>query len=261
MRILSWNCRGLGNSPTIRQGKKLALEWNPDFLFLMETKLQAGKGTQILSRWGFDEAMEVERVGLSGGLALGWHTGIQVSITFKTQHLVHAAVIDHRGDTYAITFIYGHPVLAQRIKIWEELERIGTLVNSKWLCIGDFNQVLSEDDKLSFKDSSLSGNLDLLQTISTLSLMPIEAKGLPYTWMNKRNGDQFVMEKLDRAFGNMAWLDCYPHCLVRNLPIIASDHGPIILDSDCTPPPPPHSDIGHSDLNGCGLLIRIVLQL
>ena len=66
--------------------------------------------------------------------------------------------------------------------------------------------------------------------------MPIEAKGLPYTWMNKRSGDNFVMEKLDRVFGNMAWLDCYPHCLVRNLPIIASDHGPIVLDSDCIPP-------------------------
>jgi hypothetical protein len=37
----------------------------------METKLQAGKGTQILSRWGFDEGIEVERIGLSGGLALG----------------------------------------------------------------------------------------------------------------------------------------------------------------------------------------------
>uniref|UniRef100_A0A2N9F2D4 Uncharacterized protein n=1 Tax=Fagus sylvatica TaxID=28930 RepID=A0A2N9F2D4_FAGSY len=45
--------------------------------------------------------------------------------------------------------------LPQRIKVWEELERIGRLVNSKWLCIGDFNQVLSKDDKLSFKDSPL----------------------------------------------------------------------------------------------------------
>jgi hypothetical protein len=78
----------------------------------METKLQAGKGTQILSRWGFDEGIEVERIGLSGGLTLGWHTGIQLSITLKTQHLVHTSAIDQQGDTYAITFIYGHPVLA-----------------------------------------------------------------------------------------------------------------------------------------------------
>lgn len=44
------------------------------------------------------------------------------------------------------------------------------------------------------------------------------------------------MEKLDCAIGNLDWLEAYPHNLVRNLPIICSDHGPILLDTDCRPP-------------------------
>jgi hypothetical protein len=74
--------------------------------------LKEGRGTQILSRWGLDESVEVERVGLSGGLALGWHTGTDVSILIKDQHFIHATVNDKRSDSYTFTFIYGHPILA-----------------------------------------------------------------------------------------------------------------------------------------------------
>ena len=34
----------------------------------------------------------------------------------------------------------------------------------------------------------------------------------------------------------MSWLEAYPHSIVRNLPIICFDHGPIILDTECRPP-------------------------
>jgi hypothetical protein len=50
--------------------------------------------------------------------------------------------------------------------------------------------------------------------------------------MNKKKGADFVMEHSDRAFANNEWLDTHPASLVTNLPIIASDHGPIILDTN-----------------------------
>lgn len=172
---------------------------------------------------------------MSGGLALGWHSHYEVSILLKNQHFIHAIVSDKRTDPYALTFIYGHPVLAQRKYVWKALENIGRSVTTRWLCISDFNQIITEEDKLSFKDSPLQGNTELLQTFSNLSLLPIDAKGLTFTLMNKRMGENFVMEKLDRAFGNLDWLEAFPHRLVRNLPIIASDHGPIKLDTECIP--------------------------
>ncbi len=54
--------------------------------------------------------------------------------------------------------------------------------------------------------------------------------------MNNRQGDDFVMENLDRAFANVSWFEAHPHSIVRNLPILCSDHGPIILDTNCRPP-------------------------
>ena len=232
MRILSWNCKGLGNSSTVQHGKKIAQHWNPDFLFLLETRLQDGRGTKILSNWGFTGTTEVARIGLSGGLALGWHSEFRVKVCLKNQHFIHIEVVDPVGDIFALTFIYGHPILVHRKKVWDELLGIGTCINHKWICIGDFNQVLSEEDKFTFKPNIIPGNMDLLHTISNLALIPIAAKGLSYTWMNKRKGADFVMEHLDKAFANIEWLDTHLASLVTNLPIIASDHEPIILDTN-----------------------------
>jgi hypothetical protein len=82
--------------------------------------------------------------------------------------------------------------------------------------------------------------------------------------MNKRKGNEFVMEKLDRAFANTDWFESYPDFLVTNLPIIGSDHGPIILDTD---PPTPFKfrptpfKFRPFRFNGCGPLTQIALLL
>lgn len=38
------------------------------------------------------------------------------------------------------------------------------------------------------------------------------------------------MEGLDRVFASVEWINKYPLYSLKNLPIIRSDHGPILLD-------------------------------
>ena len=92
MRIISWNCRGLGNAPTVRQGKQIAQFWKPDFFFLLETCLIEGRGKFFLSNWGFKGSSEVLREGLSGGLLLGWTQDWDVSILFQNRHFIHSQI-------------------------------------------------------------------------------------------------------------------------------------------------------------------------
>ena len=189
-----------------------------------------------MNNWGFEGYAEVPRIGLSGGLALGWHQELQVQVLIKSPNIIPTEVLDPKDDNFPLTFHYGHPTLEYIHQIWDQLQGIGTNISHSWLCIGDFNQVTGEEDKLTFKPSSILGNLPLIQALSNLSLLPVEVKGLSYTWMNKWKGNDFVMEKLDRAFANIDWFESYPDCLVTNLPIISSDHGPIILDTDPSTP-------------------------
>ena len=47
MRILSWNCRGLGKSSAVLQVQKIAHDFSLDVMFLMETRLASNKGKDI----------------------------------------------------------------------------------------------------------------------------------------------------------------------------------------------------------------------
>ena len=68
------------------------------------------------------------------------------------------------------------------------------------MCIGDFNQVLTDEDKFSFHSNSITGAELFQQTLNELELCALEAKGQHFTWMNRREDDYFVMERLDIAF-------------------------------------------------------------
>lgn len=44
--------------------------------------------------------------------------------------------------------------------------------------------------------------------------------------------EEFVMERLDRAFASLDWINSYPSYALRNHLILHSNHGPIILKFD-----------------------------
>ena len=61
MRILSWNCRGLGKSSVVLKCQKKVHEFKPNAMFLIETKLMKDKGKDIWVKCGFLERWEVPR--------------------------------------------------------------------------------------------------------------------------------------------------------------------------------------------------------
>lgn len=48
--------------------------------------------------------------------------------------------------------------------------------------------------------------------------------------MKRCEDDTFVMERLDRAYASIYWINAYPHYDLQNQLIIRSDHGAMILD-------------------------------
>ncbi|OMO55536.1 hypothetical protein COLO4_35936 [Corchorus olitorius] len=66
--------------------------------------------------------------------------------------------------------------------------------------MGDFNQVLKQSDKLSMTNNSLRGAEAFRECLNQCSLSEVKAKGLHFTWSNRRGEDQLTWERLDRAF-------------------------------------------------------------
>lgn len=66
-------------------------------LFLQETKLPVKKMEHIRLKVGFECSFAVSSEGRSGGLALMWHKGIQISIKNYSKHHIDAMV--HEDDS------------------------------------------------------------------------------------------------------------------------------------------------------------------
>lgn len=64
MRVLSWNCRGLGCPPAVPQCQTKAQVFKPKIMFSMEIKLSKDKGKGILKKCGFFYGWEEPREGL-----------------------------------------------------------------------------------------------------------------------------------------------------------------------------------------------------
>ena len=93
MSTLAWNCRGLGNRRTVRALEKVVSSEDPNFIFLMETKLVVTKMDGIKEGLNRSQGLVVLSKGWSGGLALLWKKELKVSVqTFSDNHI--DAIVD-----------------------------------------------------------------------------------------------------------------------------------------------------------------------
>jgi hypothetical protein len=137
MSCLSWNCRGLGQSPIIQELTRLVRKFCPKVVFISETRQQSNRVNNLWFRLGFNKAFIVDSHGKGGGLVLFWDDSINLQILFYTliwdvEHHAH-----WRG-----TFVYREPRTQDRGEMWELLKRLKPLSGAPWMIIGDFNEAM-----------------------------------------------------------------------------------------------------------------------
>ena len=88
MNLINWNCRGLGALRVVREVARLVAKFNPQLLFLIETKRKRTKMEWLRVRWKFDKCMAVDNKGRRGGLALLWNNAVTIEVqSFSNNHI------------------------------------------------------------------------------------------------------------------------------------------------------------------------------
>lgn len=64
MKLLSWNCRGLGSPRAVRLLGDLFKSHHPDFVFLSETLVEKKVIKEVVDKFGFFDFFAVDRVGM-----------------------------------------------------------------------------------------------------------------------------------------------------------------------------------------------------
>ncbi|KAJ4799461.1 DNAse I-like superfamily protein [Rhynchospora pubera] len=95
--------------------------------------------------------------------------------------------------------------------------------------MGDFNEIASSAEKFGGSGRFKPHMIEFQNFIFHSGLVDVGYKGPAYTWTNKRNAVQAIYQRLDRVLVTPNWLELYPNAYVNHLPIIHSDHCPILL--------------------------------
>lgn len=102
MRVLSWNCQGLGSRLTGKHLRRLQRKHDPSLLFLMETC----QCDEVLIKWQTDLKFTNSYLvppssdgGSGGGLALFWKDDLQLSGLRSSPNFIDCSVsfVNERG--------------------------------------------------------------------------------------------------------------------------------------------------------------------
>jgi exonuclease III len=233
MIILSWNCRGLGHLSAVPSLRDLIRLHKPDIIFLCETLCHANKVEELRRNINFDSCFAVDREGRGGGLALMWKQEKSCEIQNYSKNFINVIIKDNlRQNEWRLTGFYGIPQRGQRRESWNILRMLSQQSHLPWCIIGDFNDILTTEDKrgnVPHPRWLLNG---FRQAISDCDLIDVSIQGHAYTWARRLGHEDVVEERLDRALVNQSWMNLFPHCTLHNLVSGASDHSPILLNTE-----------------------------
>lgn len=92
MKILSWNCQGVGNTPIVRHLREIRGRYFPDIIFLCETKNRRNNLENLVEEMGYFDMHSVEPKGKSGGLVIMWKESVQVKIISSNIRMIDTII-------------------------------------------------------------------------------------------------------------------------------------------------------------------------
>ena len=231
MRLLSWNCQGLGNPWTVRSLHDLVRDQAPTVCFLMETRLDKEGFMHHCRELAYPNKLIVKKPDSSGGLALVWKEETRLEVINYTDNHILAKVVEDNGFQWFLTGFHGWSEANQKCKSWALLKHISSFVDGPWCCVGDFNAFLHASEKLSTHPPSVEQMEEFGAALEECNLIDLGFCGYKFTWNNKRPGTANTRERLDRAVANKEWRDMFPASCVSHIFSHASDHMPLILQT------------------------------
>ena len=232
MNILLRNCRGALNADFKRRTFEMDINHQPSIMVITETRVGGDKAEKIIEDLSFDGSIVTDTIRYAKGLWILWKMeDVEVILLSATEQEIHPTVKVHSSNlSWLISAIYASPRIVERKIHWNNLKIVSQLHNLPCLMLGDFNEVLSEDDKFGGNSVNLNRALEFKKCLDECNMLDLGFAGPKYTWTNSRPITNLILERIDRCFANATWRTPYSAATMTHLPRTWLDHCPILLE-------------------------------
>ncbi|KAL6566692.1 hypothetical protein OROMI_015096 [Orobanche minor] len=169
--------------------------------------------------------------GRKGGLCLLASEEINLQILSASAHHIDS-IVNWNDVQWRCTGMYGWSEEQKKGKTWKLLTDLWTQSTLPWLCVGDFNEILYDHEKMGGRQRDHNKKEAFHEAVDKCSLLDLGYTGYNFTWTNRQKGENNIQERLDRAFGTENWTSLFPKATVEHLARRKSDHCPILVSLD-----------------------------
>ena len=151
MKMIAWNCQGAGNEMFRAHAYELHRRHRPNILIIIEPRISEARAQGVIDTLPYSHSSRVDPVGFSGGIWLLWNEGpsFNVEIITSSEHSIHALIKVHSPSlSFLFTAVYAPPQFNKRKPFWDYLQNLAVNISLPWLLLGDFNDMISEDESL-----------------------------------------------------------------------------------------------------------------
>ena len=121
---------------------------DPFVVFLAETLTNDARLEFVQRSIGFEHRWVMPRVGRSGGLVLYWKASVNLIVEDSDRHYIDVVINKNTDNEWRLTGFYGEPDTARRHEAWAKLRALNSQPEKPWLCLGDFNEIIKQEEKL-----------------------------------------------------------------------------------------------------------------
>lgn len=194
MKTLFWNIRGINKKIAISRLKSLKKQHNLKLIGICEPRVEASRISEIQLKLGYQNHLSNNE----NRIWIFFDESLSGKIIGQSDQFLAIQFNHHffSMDPVCI-FVHAHCSNDFRRVLWEDLSLI---LNTYKNCIlyGDFNVVVSAEEKRGGNPFVVSESLDFINFISDNSLLDIGFSGSQYTWCNNRSPRERIWKRLDR---------------------------------------------------------------
>ena len=201
-------------------------------MFLAETWADEARLKEIKRNINFENLFFVDRNNRGGGLAMYWRNSIDVNVESFSKNHIDAIVNKGKEEAWRFTGFYGEPVTHRRFESWDMLRQLNNRFHLPWLCAGDFNEIVSNNEKLGGSNRSHSQMQLFRDVLDECGFIDLGYVGSPFTWQKHFADGHSIRERLDRGMANNEWFLKFAGTKIHHLSSNNSDHCPLWIIPD-----------------------------